>query len=72
MFKSKTPFEIRLELLQLAAQILTQKHYAVAGAGAAHGQSARDLIVTTSATTEDIIAEAEKLNVFVSKANPNH
>lgn len=72
MFKSKTPFEIRLELLQLAAQILTQKHYADAGGAAMRGASSRDLIVTTAATTENIIAEAEKLNAFVSKANPNH
>jgi hypothetical protein len=59
---SKTPYEIRLELLQLAQMILENQHLAksVLAAG------------KTSPTTEDIIAEADKLNAFVSKANPNH
>lgn len=58
---SKTPYEIRLELLQLAQTILDTKHKATA--------AEKPL---TAPTTEDIIAEAEKLNAFVSKANPNH
>lgn len=62
---SKTPYEIRLEVLQLAQLILENQHIAksVLTAG------------KTAPTTEEIIAEAEKLNGFVSKANlshPNH
>lgn len=59
---SKTPYEIRLELLQLAQEILQNKHIAHE---AGHPP-------TSSPTSEEIIAEAEKLNVFVSKANPTH
>jgi len=58
---SKTPYEIRLELLQLAQLILQNKH-AADGCGR----------ITSSPTSEEIIAEAEKLNAFVSKANPTH
>lgn len=49
----RTPYEVRLELLQLAFDIL--KHNA---------ELAKADIVTT-----DVIAEAEKMNTFVSKAN---
>lgn len=57
----KTPYEIRLELLQLAFDVLSAKHQA---AGVANGNN-----VTTSPTTEEVIAEADKMNAFVSKAN---
>jgi hypothetical protein len=57
----KTPYEIRLELLQLAQTILHAQHNAK---GVANGNN-----VTTAATSEEVIAEAEKLNQFVSKAN---
>jgi len=57
----KTPYEIRLDLLQLAFDILIAKHNA---AGVSNGNN-----VTTSPTTEEVIAEADKLNQFVSKAN---
>jgi hypothetical protein len=59
---SKTPYEIRLELLQLAQTILENQH--IAKAVLAAGK--------TSPTTEEILAEAEKLNSFVSKANTSH
>ena len=59
---SKTPYEIRLELLQLAQTILQNKHAAFAGGSA----------ISTAPTTAEIIVEAEALNAFVSKANPNH
>lgn len=59
---SKTPYEIRLELLQLAQTILENQHAARAVTTAGK----------TSPTTEEIIAEADKLNAFVSKANPAH
>lgn len=61
---SKTPYEIRLELLQLAQSILNHKHHAD---GVKNGNN-----ITTSPTTEEIIAEAEKMNAFISKASPTH
>lgn len=64
---SKTPYEIRLELLQLAFEILTAKHQA---AGAA-SNSTRPA-PTTSPTTEEVIAEADKMNAFISKAERSH
>ena len=57
----KTPYEIRLELLQLAQVILNEKHKA---AGVANGNNQ-----STSPTTEEIISEAEKMNGFISNAN---
>lgn len=59
---SKTPYEIRLDLLQLAQTILENQHSAAAVLTAGK----------TSPTTEAVIAEAEKLNTFVSKANAVH
>jgi hypothetical protein len=63
----KTPYEIRLDLLQLAFDILTAKH----AAKASYQDEARDRNIgsTTSPSTEDVISEAEKMNAFVSKAN---
>lgn len=61
---SKTPYEIRLELLQLAQVILHNKHNAD---GVKNGNN-----VSTSPTTEEIIAEAEKMNNFISKAASAH
>ena len=60
---SKTPYEIRLELLQLAQVILNEKHKA-AGVKNADNQD-------TAPTTEEIIAEANKLNGFVSSGSTN-
>lgn len=57
---SKTPYEIRLELLQLAFQVLDAKHKAD---GVKNSNNK-----VTSPTTEEVIAEAEKMNVFISKA----
>jgi hypothetical protein len=62
----KTPYEIRLDLLQLAFDILTAKHAAAAGASIASGNLG---VISTSPTTEEVIAEAEKMNSFISKAN---
>lgn len=60
---SKTPYEIRLDLLSLAQNILDKQHSskAVFENGG--------LIIKTAATSEEIIAEAEKLNQFISKSN---
>lgn len=60
----KTPYEIRLELLQLAQVVLHEKHKAE---GVKNGDN-----TVTSPTTEEIIAEAEKMNAFISKANQSH
>jgi hypothetical protein len=71
---SKTPYEIRLELLQLAQSILNAKHAATAAEEAQH-KNGGVTYLKTSPTTEEIIAEADKLNGFVSKASlthPNH
>lgn len=56
---SKTPYEIRLELLQLAQVILQNKHNAAAAPA----------LATTAPTTEEIVAEAAKMNGFVSQGN---
>jgi hypothetical protein len=63
---SKTPYEIRLELLQLAFNILSAKHMASAAADHPHMEIPYP---QTSPTTEDVIKEAEKMNSFISKAN---
>lgn len=62
----KTPYEIRLDLLQLAFDILSNRHRAA--------NTARDDNADASytPTTEDVIAEAEKMNSFISKANQPH
>jgi hypothetical protein len=57
----KTPYEIRLDLLQLSFDILSNKYRAV--------DTARDNVEVYAPTTEDVIAEAEKMNSFISKAN---
>lgn len=68
---SKTPYEIRLELLQLAQTILNERHSATAAseAKAAINENSGRTFKTTSPTTEEIIAEAEKLNNFVSRGS---
>ena len=48
---SKTPYEIRLELVREAKEILQ-----------ARAKTAEDM-----PSTEDVLSEAEKLNTFVSK-----
>lgn len=64
---SKTPYDIRTELLHLAERILSKQHEARASAQTKeHGENLH--LVTTSPTTEEIIAEAKKLNEFVSSS----
>jgi len=66
---NKTPYEIRLDLLQLAFDILQSKAQAEAGAHAIENHMVEHLIpIHSSPSTEDVIKEAEKLNNFVSKA----
>jgi hypothetical protein len=79
---SKTPFEIRTDLLSQAQNILTEKRYATYVAlendwnmkreewniKAANGEfyTIPPFPILPAVTTEDIIAEAKKLNEFVS------
>lgn len=61
---SKTPYEVRLELLQLASAILTYQHNVKLKKSESADTELNDV---DPPTTEQIIAEAEKLNEFVSK-----
>ena len=58
----RTPYEVRLELLQLSRDILQSQHDAAAVLTAGK----------TAPTTQEIIEEAEKMNVFISKATSSH
>ncbi len=62
----KTPYEIRLDLLQLAFNILIEKHKAAAV------DTHNGIRILTAPTTEEVIAEADKMNGFISKANQSH
>jgi hypothetical protein len=79
---SKTPFEIRTELLSQAQSILTEKRYSTflalenywsmkreewsLRAAAGDFREYPPFPTLPAVTTEDIIAEARKLNDFVS------
>ena len=63
----KTPYEIRLDLLQLAFDILQARANAdLVNVGGQH------YVPHKTPTTEEVIAEAEKMNTFISKANQPH
>ena len=65
-----SPYEIRLNLLQLAFDILTKKHEASANESLSLGKYGLETnSPTTSPTTEEVIAEAEKMNKFISTSN---
>lgn len=64
MSSAKSAYEIRASLLELAFKIATQKHNAEAQARA--GEQGTDCYISTAPTTAEIVAEAEKLNAFVS------
>lgn len=66
----KTPYEIRLDLLQLSFELLVKKHEADAAKN--HHVVGERVAPVSSPTTEEVIAEAEKMNAFVSKANQTH
>jgi hypothetical protein len=61
---SRTPYEVRLELLQLAFNVLLEQHKA---RSVSDGRNQE-----TAPTTEEVIAEAEKMNGFISKANQHN
>jgi len=58
----RTPFEIRLELLELARVILQNRY-----------EASRNIVGNTQSppSAEEVITEAEKMNAFVSKAQSN-
>ena len=61
MKPNKTPYEIRLEILQLAYEILEFQHRT-------SSEIVDGVPVSKSYfTTEEVILEAEKLNTFVSR-----
>lgn len=67
---AKSPYEIRLELLQLAFNILNAKAHAEYAASQTKWERNNEkLIPLTSPTTEDIITEADKMNSFISKTS---
>lgn len=68
MSSHKTPYEIRLNLLELACRIEENK----ASMKSAHDfleRGIKDLVPTHTAELKDILDTAEELNKFVSKEN---
>ncbi len=61
MAQGKSPFELRADLLKLAYDMLLSQH-------AAKAASLGDTNVTTAPTSEEVIAEARKLNEFISRS----
>lgn len=70
---SKSPYELRTELLTMAMQILMQQREAAANLSAQERyQSGKDADprvwgVTEEITTESVIEEARKLNAFIQE-----
>jgi hypothetical protein len=72
---SKSPYEIRLDLLRLAKETLYEPYFFQRSALEQQWSAKRDIDpntpypeMPTAPTTEDVIAEAEKLNSFVSQS----
>lgn len=64
----KTPYEIRLNLLELAHKIEKDKAYAKSAMDF-YESSHDEFLITESAKIQDVLATAEQLNEFVSKEN---
>ncbi len=60
---TKTPYEIRLDILQLSFDILQARALATTAETAAPGTA---IFATTAPTVEEVIANAKTLNEFVS------
>ena len=60
---SRTPYEIRLELLQLSQKVLFDQHLA-----RAVDLDPSATLARTAPTSQEIMDEAEKFNTFVSKS----
>lgn len=71
MVKSgKTPYEIRSDLLHLAHRIVSDRKHAECTKDAIDSER-EHIHITKSATADEVITEAEKLNTFVSQSD-NH
>ena len=71
---SKTPYEIRLDLLRLAKETLFEPYHCERSNLEQQWNAARDVNphavfpeMPLAPSTEDIIAQAKKLNEFISK-----
>lgn len=67
---SKSPYELRTELLNMALTVLMAQHSAdhakrMQEKFLADKESTKDFGVTTAPSTEEIIEEAQKLNEFI-------
>jgi len=72
---SKSPYEIRLDLLRLAKESIFEPYFYERSNLEMQWNAARDVnpnaqfpSMPNAPTTEDIIAEAKKLNEFVSQS----
>ena len=67
---SKTPYEIRLELLKMAQDQLTQRYYNDLNIKQSNSQLKNEPLTEVPAfpTTLEILVEEETLNGFVDKA----
>ena len=73
---SKTPFEIRLDLLRLAKESLFEPYYAQRSSVEMKWHADREAKLSVEfpampvpPSTEDVIAEAKKLNEFISNCD---
>lgn len=67
---SKSPYELRTELLNMAITVLLAQHRAeharqLQDKFLSDGKEPQDFGVPTAPTTEEIIEEAQKLNEFI-------
>ncbi len=67
---SKTPYEIRLELLKMAQDQLTQRYYTDLNIKQTNSQMRNEPLTEVPAfpTTQEILSEAETFKTFVDKA----
>ena len=66
MSAHKTPYEIRLNLLELAHRIEKDKAHA-ASAQEFYESGNKEFLMTKAASLDSVVATAEELNKFVSK-----
>lgn len=72
MKNNKTPYEIRSDLLHLAHSIVRGRKEAEAAANASEDSNGKmTILVKEAPTSEEVIAEANKLNSFVSQSTDN-
>lgn len=72
MKNNKTPYEIRSDLLHLAHSIVKGRKEAEAAVNASTDNNGDlEYVVKDAPTSDEIIAEATKLNEFVSQSSDN-